>query len=90
MKYCSEKKDVPAEEHWAVLKFVNVYVPGDERSQSCPGHGYPASNERHCDYLYFPTQEELESWIYLNSREDFVVLRVSPKTFRTKVNVNIE
>lgn len=26
---------------WAILRNKNIYVPGDERSKTHPGHGYP-------------------------------------------------
>lgn len=47
MKYIRSLNDVPKEPHYVILKIDSVHIPGDERSRTHPGHGYPASTEHH-------------------------------------------
>jgi hypothetical protein len=32
---------IPQEEHFAVVYSDSIFIPGDERSRTNPGHGYP-------------------------------------------------
>lgn len=36
---------IPNKKHWAIFRSTSVSIPGDERSRTSPGHGYPASIE---------------------------------------------
>lgn len=53
-----KKSDIPNGPHYAIMiiRKVSVSIPGDLRSQTHPGHGYPASTEMYDDiqYLSFP------------------------------------
>jgi hypothetical protein len=44
-----------------VFKTTSVFVPGDERSRTNPGHGYPSGNEtfKTPEIYAFPSEEEL-------------------------------
>jgi len=44
-KYVNQSGDIPEEPHYMILKFESVHIPGDERSRTHPGHGYPAHAE---------------------------------------------
>ena len=63
MKRVHKKEDVPCGHHYSVLvyKTSTTYVPGDERSRTNPGHGYPGGYE---------TNESFEHWISTD-REDW-------------------
>lgn len=54
--------DVPKDSHYAILVFetTSVYIPGDERSRTNPGHGYPASTEYYDNFQYFFTKNAVE------------------------------
>ena len=56
MKQVHKKEDVPTGHHYSVLvyKTSSIYIEGDERSRTCPGHGYPAHTE---------TNETFEHWV---------------------------
>lgn len=47
MKVVNGPADVPEGHHFAIIVFKtqSVHIPGDERSRTNPGHGYPASTE---------------------------------------------
>ena len=88
MKYVHFPKDMPSTLHPAVLVFDKVSIPGDERSRTNPGHGYPARDIRVCQYIAFETDYEQKKWIGENmDQETFVVLEACPKTFRMKKQV---
>lgn len=55
--------DIPNGPHWAIIKTVSVTIPGDERSRTNPGHGYPAHTEEFITYKAFIIQSEWEEEI---------------------------
>jgi hypothetical protein len=62
-RYPINVDDIPDSEFFAILHSRSVYIPGDERSRTNPGHGYPASTEHYWSLEVFPTREEWESEI---------------------------
>lgn len=63
MKYVHSPSDIPDEAHIAALVFGSIHIPGDERSRTHPGHGYPASTETKIDYIVFESQVEATKWV---------------------------
>ncbi len=53
------QNDVPIGRHWAIITFGTMLIPGDERSRSNPGHGYPESTVITTDYTVYSTEEWL-------------------------------
>jgi len=93
MKYCSQSSDFPAVPHTAVLHLDSVYVPGDERSIQCPGHGYPAHYKSIVTYIAFNNtpegMEELRKWVENNQKEDYRIIEALPKSVKTKLTVEL-
>lgn len=56
-------QDVPQVPHWAILRFSSILVPGDERSRTAPGHGYPERTESTMGYQWFLDEEEFRAAI---------------------------
>jgi hypothetical protein len=54
--------EVPKDLHYAIIIFdkESVYIPGDERSITNPGHGYPARTESYTTHQYFFTKDLTE------------------------------
>lgn len=48
MTYVSRLEQFPTDLSWGILTLQHVHIPGDERSRTAPGHGYPERTE------YFP------------------------------------
>lgn len=81
--------DVPNEPHFAVIIYGvrSIYIPGDERSRTNPGHGYPGGTERFDDIEHWVTTERvhLEEFITeLDARtgsdkNPYVVMEVAKK-----------
>jgi len=47
MKYVRKLSDIPKEPHYVIVKIGSVYIPGDERSRTHPGHGYGERTEHY-------------------------------------------
>lgn len=91
--YVNAKRDVPEGPHWAIIKFGSIHIPGDERSRTHPGHGYPAHNEPVVKYEAYLTEE---AWLaaieQIESREfhqeSYVAMKVEPQTITKTVSVS--
>ncbi len=75
----------------AVIVFDTVYSPGDERSKSHPGHGYPESYENSLKYIVMNDMAELETWIAKRDKHDraYVVIQAEAKNVKTKLTVSL-
>lgn len=94
-KWCHKPKDVPTEDHYAILEFSSVYIPGDERSRTNPGHGYPAESRPIVEYIVFKNKEEWETEIQHRmtspyGNKNFVPIVVKRATISTSVHVHTE
>ena len=91
--FVSKKEDMPQQEHWAILKFTTIHIPGDERSRTHPGHGYPAGNEPVVKYEAYLMREDWEAAIQELEKErigspQYVAVKVSkPATTTVRVDV---
>ena len=64
---------------YAVVYTKSTRIPGDERSRTNPGHGYPAYTQEDQIFKEFKNKEEWEKWI---TREE---QRASPSEYRAFV-----
>lgn len=86
----TELSAIPATPHWAILQTVSVTIPGNERSRTHPGHGYPATTETYITYRAFTSQAEWEREIerLASSRwNNFRAIKVEPARVGVKVTV---
>lgn len=89
--YVNTEDELPEGEHWAILHFSSIHIPGDERSRTNPGHGYPESNEPIVRYEAFKSRDEwqkevcrLQAQVY---RSQFKAIWVRPAKIVTKVEI---
>ncbi len=88
--------DVPKGHHWMILTFSTVHTPGDERSRTNPGHGYPASDDPVAHYEAFTDKAEWERAIEAlvnpkyGQRKDFSAGEVRTAKVATSVSVSVE
>lgn len=94
MKYISDKSKIPTTPHWALLEFGSIFIPGDERSRTNPGHGYGDSTESTIKYMVFDSQEEITAYLQreatstFGSRLDkYQAVFVQPKFVTTTVTI---
>jgi hypothetical protein len=78
----------PTKEHWAILTPGTVFIPGDERSRSHPGHGYPESTENTLSYRWFETEEGMKTAL-VSASKGSIGIHV-PKIYRTVMKVEVE
>ena len=93
MKYCHNKNDVPTTAHYAIVEFSSYTIPGDERSRTNPGHGYPESTGYAATYIAFTDRVEWEKEVASRAAKvfgdhNFVAMYVNPA--RTLLDVRIE
>lgn len=95
-KICTKKEDIPKEEHYVILKFGSVHIPGDERSRTNPGHGYPAHSKEFTEYYAYKDREKWEAAIKeavdckYTKLDSFVAFVANPVTIETEVKVSIK
>jgi hypothetical protein len=92
-KYCTSKNEVPTIPHWAIITFSSICIPGDERSRTAPGHGYPEHYESTASYCAYTDEtewsKEVKRMSLEKNPENFVAVYVAPATITTKVEVGI-
>jgi hypothetical protein len=91
MRQVTSPADIPNEAHFALLVYRTeaLYSPGDERSKTHPGHGYPAHTVTTTTYEHWVTCDESELHHkvtellavpkYGRPKPTFAVLRVEQK-----------
>ncbi len=89
--YVKAPNQIPAQEHFALFGSGAHYIPGDERSRTNPGHGYPERTEHFIEYEAYLTKEKLLEAVKerLESKKAYRVARVVPLTVETTVDVRI-
>lgn len=84
------KNDIPSTPHYAIIEFRNIYIPGDERSQTNPGHGYPAHTETTSEYIVFKDKESWEAYIKINKMDDKVAFLAHPAAITVQKFISIK
>lgn len=90
-------KDVPEEGiQYAIVEFSSIFIPGDERSRTNPGHGYGDRSEGKIDFILFENRTLWETEIAKRTQErSYGQHEWFPISFRkakvsTTVNVRVE
>jgi hypothetical protein len=83
---------VPEQPHYAIITVLSIYTPGDERSRTNPGHGYPAGTDTYLEYKAFTDRDEWEGRIELLMRAgtSFRAITATPAKVSTKVTVTTD
>lgn len=87
--------DIPDVEHYAIIQSETVHIPGDERSRTNPGHGYPAEDVETISYRVFMRHQrkEWEAEIEKMTNRPFVkfkALHVRPAEITTKTIISVK
>jgi hypothetical protein len=88
----SSTDDIPNTKHWAILTSKSITIPGDERSRSCPGHGYP---ERVVNYVTYTAYADHDQWTTMieqlvKTNVPFKAIAVVPAQVTTQTVISIE
>jgi len=95
MKTVSRISDIPKGEYYVAMEQVVTNIPGDERSRTNPGHGYPASTEYSMRFVVFESEDEMKGYVKekqdrsYGNRNDYKILYVKVPTITTKVEVGV-
>lgn len=80
-------------EFYIAIKEASINIPGDERSKSAPGHGYPAHSFKYPDIIELSNMEAVRDWIseqgYTNTK-NYRLLKCTELQVFTKVSYQIE
>ena len=89
MKRVKGPNDIPNGPHYAVIIYGvrSVYTPGDERSRTHPGHGYPGGTDYFDDLEHRVTTEKSDLERFVTDLEErtrddkkpYVILEVAKK-----------
>ncbi len=96
MAFVSTSDKMPKGPHWAIITFDSMYVEGDERSRTNPGHGYPAHTKEFVSYQAFTDESEWKKAVErlanpkFGRPEPFTAMHVVPATVTTSVNVSVD
>jgi hypothetical protein len=99
VKRVRQPSDVPEGPHTAVLvyKTTSTYVPGDERSRTNPGHGYPGGYDIHDSFEHYVSTNDADVVEFLRKLElpefsapkvPYVVLDVESK-LKPQISLNL-
>jgi len=94
-KYVTSKEDLPVGTHYVILTFGTITIPGDERSRTHPGHGYPESTETTISCEVYETEEGWKAEIQKlsttkSSSTPWVPLVVTRPTVTTTVTTTVK
>lgn len=95
MKRCTRHTDIPKHPHFAIITSGSVHVPGDERSRTNPGHGYPEYTEYFIQYEAYDDREDWEDAIARRERsahtrdKEYVAFPVAPAVIKTTTTIEI-
>lgn len=86
--------DLPSGEFYAILYPESITIPGDERSRTNPGHGYPEHTVSHWSIETFPDRIKWEAEVKRLSglvyKRDFKAVIIRPAKIKTTVSVEVE
>ena len=89
--FVDSKAKWPKVEHWAIIKFNVVDIPGDERSRTHPGHGYGAHSVNTVSYTAYTKRDDwiaaIQSLESVSSRSYVAVFVGKPAEVELKVNI---
>jgi hypothetical protein len=93
-KYPKKLSDFPNVDCYCIMYERSVQIPGDERSRTNPGHGYPAYTEEIFDIVLFANADEwkkeiisLESSLFKRAYKAF---KITPAQLNITVNVDVK
>lgn len=95
MMYVNSVGDIPEGEHWIALRNQSVHIPGDERSRTHPGHGYPAHTDNYLSMIVFENKEAMEEWVRKEEEQryqayPYKILFMRTPQVTTRIEVSID
>lgn len=88
--------ELPTDPFWILMWDDSIQIPGDERSRTNPGHGYPASTEYFVRMKTFTDKDELKAEIEtlmmpeFGERKKFKVVGATNIMIETRVELLLQ
>lgn len=81
---------IPDTEHYAVIETSFITIPGDERSRTHPGHGYPEHTEEVINYRVFDNETQLKAYLAKANLARVKIIKATPiaVTLTTEVSLS--
>lgn len=81
-----------SKEFYAAFVQDSYHVPGDERSRTHPGHGYPAHTVDYVKVEEFENEEEMKRWVEkeeksIYAKRKYRIIKCIPMKVTTTVRV---
>lgn len=91
-KYPQSISELSDEPFLAILKSKSIYIPGDERSRTNPGHGYPESTEHSFDIEVYDSEEGWKKEVerLTTRKEKFKAVQIRPASIKMTISVDIK
>ena len=91
MKFPRSIVELPPQPYYAILTERTIHIPGDERSRTNPGHGYPASTENYLSMTLFEDKEKWEEEIIRLAGRDviFQAIKVEPAQITKTTTIKV-
>ena len=88
--YVNSSKDIPKTVHFAAIVFDSVWIEGDERSKTNPGHGYPGYSKQTLSYIVFKDLDSLTEWIKENEpKTHYVIIESRQVTIEKTISIKV-
>jgi len=79
---------------FAALVKSSYTIPGDERSRTNPGHGYPEETVEYIQFLPFESEDEMGKWVASQTKysfhSHFNIIQYDEVEVETKVVVKLK
>lgn len=94
-KFPTKVSELPQEAFFAILTEQSVTIPGDERSRTNPGHGYPEHTVSYWSMERFPDQKSWTTEVERltkkkNWQPNFMPVKIIPASVQTNVEITIQ
>lgn len=74
--------------YWIVVTETHVHVPGDERSRTAPGHGYPAHTVYYKNIRCFDSLVAMQVFIAsIHGKEKYWAIEATPLLFKSELEL---
>lgn len=89
--YPNRVSELPNQGFFAILTTTGVYTPGDERSRTNPGHGYPASTDYYWTMQVFQNRKawEDEVKVLAERKSEFKAVFIEPANIQTSISIDV-
>jgi len=78
----------PQDEKYAAIITHTIHHPGDERSRTNPGHGYPAYDETVENLHKFKSKQDMLDWVEARYDSKYTLIKYTELRVTTKIEIS--